>query len=565
MFRRFHRSERGIALILTLIFLPVFIGVGLLVIDIGRGNNAQADHQAAADALALAGARELDGLPGARQEARAAMEELTNDVSFLGLTGSDIKIDLIYDRSTPGPFTVIFLSALPGDKGVPGNDDTPITQAFVDKYVAKTDAEAKYVYVYSQARDLRTFFFNPLTQLREDVPVAAMAVATLKTVTCDLTPLFMCNPFTDKAALTAAYEGGGLHGRMLRLRDIPNGDNNNPNDDQIATSGNIGFLRTDGNGMKPLAAALAGRPYAQCIEMDDTVETQPGAVTKAWDGFNTRFDVFSKTGKSDGSWDDFSESGPYTPAPNVRKGWAEAGYKPSGTSGGGGGGGKANDCARVPPSDIKPALTAAELAIFYDQFPKMSEDKPVGTQTESSFIRSGIWNLNESVTYGGVTYPAYWNALYDRTLSQDEMDDISSRPGLTLEDGTRVPPSRYDVYKWEVENTDSAGKLLIEKRSKGKSPDPGEQGASQCYKEDLDKASRLKRRTMLVAVVDCDQQDVRGNKKVTFDALAKVFLVNPGSTVPGEGTLDIEVVGLSTNLGDGQIDDYLKTEVVLVR
>lgn len=80
--KRFVRSEDGFVYVMVLLFLPVLLGVALLVIDIGRGNNAHSDLYAAADAVALAGARELDGGDDAIDRAKAAMAEISNTVSM---------------------------------------------------------------------------------------------------------------------------------------------------------------------------------------------------------------------------------------------------------------------------------------------------------------------------------------------------------------------------------------------------------------------------------------------------------------------------------------------------
>lgn len=160
--RNFFGSERGYVLILTLIFMPVFIGIGLLVIDIGRGNNAQQDHQAAADALALAGARELDGRSDSMTRAKAAMTQISNTVSFLTVNPSTSTQTLSYTTDSTTPFNVIFLRAIPtktnADPASMVDDDKPIDLAFAQANVANTGEEAEYVYVFSRTDSLRSFF-----------------------------------------------------------------------------------------------------------------------------------------------------------------------------------------------------------------------------------------------------------------------------------------------------------------------------------------------------------------------------------------------------------------------
>lgn len=557
MFKTFRTSERGFALVLTLLFLPVFIGIGLLVVDIGRGNNAQADHQAAADALALAGARELDGKDGAILRAREAMEQLVNSVSFLGLSNEEGKISLSYDIEDPGPFTVIFLSAMPGDEGVDGDDDTLLTQGFVEQYAA-TDETAKYVYVYSQSQDLEPFFFNPVTRTRENVPVAAMAVATMKVVTCDLVPLFMCNPIGDKQDFIDYYNDGNFHGRLLKLSDIP-GAANGKQSDMTPTPGNIGFLEIGDNSTGALKKALGGLPYNQCVEMQDEVAPKTGAVTNAWSGFNTRFDIYEDNGNPTvgTSLDNFSAGGPYEAAPNVRKGWAPS---------------NKGACKPEPPDSIASIKSEADWTDFYTKYPIMS-DNPTLDPELGNLLRAGDWNLLSPTAgqkftidfpddkLGPIEIPPYWKTLYGSDPTPAQLAEMTSWEGKL--------PSRYDVYRYE-QKTRQSGLLWSDQVSAGGAPyGAGEKGTRQCYGGTSAFSPAIDRRTMLVAVVDCVTyaDELKGSSgTVPFDLLAKVFLVNPGNVGKGNrGTLDVEVVGISENLGDGNIDEFLKTEVFLVR
>lgn len=530
MLKAFVRSDRGFALVLTLLFLPVFVGIGLLVIDIGRGNNAQGDHQTAADALALAGARELDGLDGSRARAMQAMEEISNNVSFLGLNGSDINIDLSYTAGTNGSYTVIFLSE------IPPSDDTPIDQGWVDDYVATTDADANYVYVFSRDRDLSTFFFNPLTRAKENVPVGATAVATLKTATCDLAPMYMCNIFPTFEELETNYETGQLHGRLQRLRSNPS---------QTTEPGNVGFLRTgDPNaeydfidndirkpkgGTKNLMAALAGGNYFRCVVPGETVYTQPGASPKALEALNTRFGAYIKGG---GQVSDFAENGIYPPARNVRKGW-----EPDNNS----------DCGVEPKFTGSAAAIGSKKTAAYAQNPVFSENSEPVTVGASSVL----WNLNDPVTITTdgitVTYAPYWETVHGSDMGATQMSDIASF-------GTF--PSRYDVYRYELSDTD----MLEEASPGGEVATPG-----ACYTGTPKTNPLVDRRTMLMAVIDCDSQNVNGMSPVEVEGYAKVFIANPAGLDSGNvGTINVEIYDVLRTSDEGN-DRFLRNEAMLVR
>lgn len=556
MLKKFRNSERGFALVLTLLFLPVFIGVGLLVVDIGRGNNAQADHQAAADALALAGARELDGQSGARIRAREAMEQLANDVSFLGLSGDDVRITLSYDMDTPGPFTVIFLSALPGDEGVDGDDDTLLTQEFVDEYVATSDETAKYVYVFSQSRDLTTFFFNPATRSNEDVPVAAMAVATMQEVTCDLAPFYICNPFDDAEELNSKFEDGELYGKLLKL-SVHTGAKD-------AGRGNIGFLRINDPGAGAVAAALAGTPYDECVKLEDSVDTQPGTVSSAWVGYNTRFDMYGT-----GFGNAFRNNGAYFPSQNSRKG-----YQMTGT----------NACnVRSPREVMGEPPTQAGLDAYFLKAPFMSDNVAVdqpddpATEQDESYLGRGSWNFLQSQTVKGLTYPSYWDSAYSTALDMETIIGMSRHPNKSqitesssltdiknLEDSTGIPfVSRYDVYRYE-NSLIASGKLSQNAEFKSGTT---ERNLPACYSGSGDwQNPKFDRRTMLVAVIDCDEEDIRGaTTNVPVSVFAKMFLVRPVDGQSSRVTMDMEIVDVTTNAGVGDTDEFLKAEAFLVR
>lgn len=514
--KHLFRSETGYAFLLTLIFLPVFMGVSLLVIDVGRAHNAQQDLQAAADALALAGAAQLDGQPGGRDRAKAAMANLqgttANSVSFLGLPQNAGATTLQYAVDSTAPFRVTFLET------IPQSDDTVIDGAYLAANAATTDEDARYVHVFARSNDLLSFFFSPATQRRSQLLIGATAVATQFRSTCKLTPLFMCSPFsrpagslpaspTPKEQLLAAFAAGDLHGRMFKL-------NTNPSASPV--SGNIGYLDTIGRATDAVARGLAGEAYPQCVEFTDQVQPKTGAVTSAWDGFNVRFDITSPGGPTS-----FGANSAFPPASNVRKGWA------------------VGECS----------LTGQGKAAGredFTQFPRFSDNRGPATDAIGNL---GTWNLTEAVTFPNsiknappYIFPAYWPTLYPGIPLIEA--DVTSFPGKQ--------PSRYDIYMHEqalsLASTPASG---------------GETGLPRCIS--TSNAGFDDRRTMLVAVVNCDGT-YNGNDPLTVDAFAKVFLVNPvtRSLATGSDTLDIEIVDLSEQ-SNGSIENFIRQDIVLVR
>ncbi|AWB49515.1 hypothetical protein HYN69_14305 [Gemmobacter aquarius] len=508
--KHFLRSETGYAFLLTLIFLPVFMGVSLLVIDVGRAHNAQQDLQAAADALALAGAAELDGQPASRARAKTAMAKLSgaasNSVSFLGLPPNAGAVTLPYTVDSTAPFQVTFL------KTIPLSDDDVIGGKYLTDNVAKSDFEARFVHVFARSNNLASFFFSPATRKRSELLIGATAVATQSRSTCDLTPMFMCSPFSGqknpsaKDRLLTAFAAGDLHGQMFKLQTNPSGS---------LVSGNIGYLDTIGRSTDAVSRGLAGEPYPQCIELTDQVIPKTGAVASAWDGFNVRFDITSKGGPTS-----FAANTAFPAAKNVRKGWP------------------------VGQCELTGSFKGRQ---DFTQFPRFSDNRGPAIDAVRN---SGTWNLTQAVTIPNskknapsYIFPAYWPTLYPTTPLIEA--NVTSYAGKQ--------PSRYDIYMYEQKMG------LVSTASAG-----NETGLPSCITKKTD-TSWEDRRTMLIAIVDCDGS-TNGNAPLTVDAYAKVFLVNPvtGALDTGSDTLDIEIVDLSER-SNGSIRNFIRDDIVLVR
>src|SRR3989338_6490123 len=266
---RFLRAEHGYAMVIILMLMPVFIWVCLLVTALAGAIPAQSDMAAAADALALAGARELDGQTDAIARAQAAMASLSNTVNFLGLDASGAHVTLHY-ASDGGDFLVRFLT------DIPTSDDLPINDAYLAGHVTAVPQLARYAYVTVLPRSLRTFFPNPAQDARQDIP--------------------------------AVYGVGGLHGRILRMVPVTNG-NSRP--------GNFGFMTSlttpdmSNQSTKAMAELFAGKENPTCYDMRSVTTLSGGHDIS--DGLNTRFDLYANRFNIDFQL--------YPPAFNVRKGY----------------------------------------------------------------------------------------------------------------------------------------------------------------------------------------------------------------------------------------------------
>jgi len=98
IFHRFRHDRSAAALVYVTVALPVLIGFGLLAIDVGRLTTLQSTLQHGADALALAGAAELDRRPDAIARAKRAITNLiTTNNSLFGTSVVTINVSSVGD------------------------------------------------------------------------------------------------------------------------------------------------------------------------------------------------------------------------------------------------------------------------------------------------------------------------------------------------------------------------------------------------------------------------------------------------------------------------------------
>ncbi|MDT8327018.1 MAG: pilus assembly protein TadG-related protein [Roseovarius sp.] len=525
--RLFSKDESGYILVLGLLVMPVFIGFGLLIIDVGRGNNAHADLSAAADAVALAGARELDGGADAIDRARVAMAQITNSVSMLSRSEPGQRETLVYADGAGNEFEVVFLTT------IPDNDTDPIDFSY-----ATNDGElAEYVHVRAQSNNLETAFLNPISQLTESVPIAAVAVATaLPEVICDVPPLYMCNPFEFDGAgnyvgdeIQNRFAAGDFHARMIKLH---------PKGSDTPSPGNFGFLSVNGSSSADaIRDIFAGARNPTCYPAG-TVTTSPGAANSISQGVNTRFDIYT------GSFNNYNPNSPNAfpigPAENVRKG-IRPDVLPNGN---------VNHCFGPSSGTLGDDHIMGSNGLFNANgvddevfgFPDNLVMTPPNQGVQGAFAGVGDWDAQN-----------YLNQNYGTALGFVDANDIPRSFAGASE------PSRYDVYRYELEND------LHLRTSPG-----GESGAALCgpsKNQSINPITATDRRVMVAAIIDCGQVSGGGVTDFPVNSFASIFLTRPMiSPAPGEdATIDIEIIDITGFGGNGTLDDFVRAEAVLVR
>src|SRR2546430_10275124 len=190
--RAFWDDTNGIILPYVTLLLVVIVGVSVLAIDGSRYMSLQTQLQNGADALALAGAAELDRTPTAIERANKAIgfrceansstcqpiaggRGLVSNWSLFG-SGSDRNVRVVGIR---------FLRSVPvrdSDPILPGN-------------VTSDPTPAAFVEVTVKTIGLPTILPASVFGGSNLLTVGAQAVAGFDQVVCDFTPIFVCNPF----------------------------------------------------------------------------------------------------------------------------------------------------------------------------------------------------------------------------------------------------------------------------------------------------------------------------------------------------------------------------------
>src|SRR5262249_33816133 len=274
-------------------------GLSVLALDGARLMSLQTQLQNGADALALAGAAELDRLPDAETRARTAIQRLLTNSTLVGSGAS----------RTIAVSNIKFYSRLPGKDASPMWPGTPAPGSGIARFVSVS------VRLVPLPTILPAAFFGGAST----VTTTASAVAGFDQVVCGVTPIYVCNPYEtegmtyDQAteALQEAAANPTNQARLIRLRQ--NGGNG------PYAAADYGFLSspTLGSDDMSLIDSIAVVRPAACF-LQRGVNFRPGLVPSVREGFNVRFDIY------EGSMSEKYNDSNYPPAQNVRKGYVIA-------------------------------------------------------------------------------------------------------------------------------------------------------------------------------------------------------------------------------------------------
>jgi Putative Flp pilus-assembly TadE/G-like len=483
--KAFWGDTDGVILPYVTVMLVVIVGVSVLALDGSRYMSLQTQLQNGADALALAGAAELDRTPTAIERATKAIgfrceansptcqpiegrHRLITNPSFFG-GGSDRNVRVA---------GVKFLRSLPlrdSDPILPGNLTSDPTQAAFVEVTVKPIALPTI---------LPASFFGGSNLLT----VGAQAVAGFDQVVCDFTPIFICSPFETGGmsyrqateALVSASHDPAAQRKLIRLAGTQEKFGAFGRGDFGYLTPTTGSLPAHACG--PIAgggigqATAASRPPT-CLRLSG-VDLQPGNDQVAMDGLNTRFDIYANGFESC--------KANYVADANVRKGYTTIG--------------NVNWCNAQPSGGNWPIADTHAAAFPLDQNMILAREDGDQTQAPAKTIAvgNGVWDC-----------AGYWSVAHFAGPGSD-----LPPPGCT--DAATI--SRYSVYQYEMN--------YISDRSPGT-----EIGAPQCNPLGI-----KNRRILNAAIINCSSSPVvvtRNARDVPVAGFGKFFLTVPAAAGAG--------------------------------
>lgn len=511
-------EESGAVASIYALALPALIAIGGIAFDYTRLASMDSELQNAADQAALAAVTQLDGKAGAVSRATNAASQLIANGTVFSNDGNGAGVSIA---------SVVFY------EDPDGND-------VVDTADADADNRARFVEVTVGAR--RAFYaLTPIVDALSSGNINAAAMAGLGSAICRVPPVMMCNPAEPEGNDDPSidFDANAFEGVGVRLVANDGGGGYGP--------GVFGFLEVGVGSNLPELRVAVGRetPEGDCVASSG-VDISPGNMVSVRDAFNVRFDVYANGSGLNQACNNNGSLCP--PSANTRKDLFIAGNNPAGQapfqSGNGNGGNtwrlpNNTSTQMYPPAVLTTdrALTNGEIAQLWPMGYPRDICHAVSTTGVCPNGRIGDrdWDRNAYFRSNSAAYPSVPTAT-----------DLTNWFG-------RTDPSRYDVYRWEIEN--SATRLVNQSipglngnNARASRPTPVNRAGITPGLDTVD------RRRLSVAVINCEAEDVGANStEVPVRRWVDVFLVEP--TVPRPRTensdIYVEIIGETETAGGG--------------
>jgi len=519
LFRSFAKCTGGSVAVWAAFSTPVLVGGAALSVDASRLYNMDNELQSASDALARAGAAELDQRSDSLERSKRAIQNLvSNDQKFSKDGKGKVEID-----------TIRFLKSLP-------NNDYDKVQS---SDVTHSPSEAKYVEIKVKSESVATLFPTSLIKKMTDTSMDAKSIAGFDQGINGVPPVFICNPQENETiSIYEAMEDPAFRRRLLKLKGRGGYQT------QLG-AGHYGWIDLfDGKGgASALKEAIAIDIPETYVSKTAGVYLRSGNIASMNHAVNTRFDIY------EGSFKNKKNDPRYAPAENVTKGYTA----------------EANVCLQSSVDlGIVEVNALADLSLGVDigLDPLLGLD--VNSNTKVAFplprdncmydgtcdrIGDGDWDF---VTYMKVNH---------NFMKRITIEDVTYRIDYINDSFTpSAPPSRYDMYRWEIDNNSVPGPQTY-----GGDSVTHEEGLAQCH-SDGHSTTVEDRRVIGVAVLNCDKitetietttQTKTGHSgPYPVETFIKVFLTEP----MGNGNDSIlwgEIVGPVVSSEDDLSHDYV--------
>jgi len=349
-------------------------------------------------------------------------------------------------------------------------------QLITNENVSYFPSEARYVEVVIKPEVVNTLFPASLVSKISSVEMTAQSVAGFDQTICGTAPVFFCNPAEGKSeSIYALMDKPEFRRRLVKFKSPGGGQTQ-------YGPGNFGFLDPyEGNsGASKIADAIAIDKTNACYSKSAGVRLRPGNIASLSRGFNTRFDIY------DGPYKQKANDPRYAPAENVVKGFA---------------GGR---------------VCSSSLSVDALGLPKDTCFE-TGTCTEAGGrMGNGDWD-----------FISYMKINHD-FMSHITIDDVSYSIDYTRNVmSPSTPPSRYSLYRWEIDNDHIPGFKTYGSRSR-----TSEEGTPTCHK--LGPSQTVEdRRVIHAALINCGAVEASGqamngrSDPLPVETFVKVFLSQP--------------------------------------
>jgi len=531
--QKFWSDTRGVTWLYVTVTAAALFGFAALVIDFSRLEITHTQARSAAEAVALAGASQLDGTADAitRSLNAAFSTPLVQNDQNLGATAGNITIT-----------NIRFLSGLPaGDPTLPENPSVLDPFVVADQTWTAASApdapyEARFIEVTTQQITVNNSFIQVVGGGPNAV-TAATAVAGFTQVLCRRAPLAICNPVEDPSqpygTPAPAFDIAQWKGRQILVKG------SGPSSDWVP--GDFALVDIDGIQSTPaIWEALAEAEPELCIQA--VIDLKPGQVQGARTALNTRFGMYENPfGHTGGR----SSNSRFRPARNITKGKILS--DPS------------DQCSFADPSPVPPdpaapvsmPLPRDDQAADYNGNMNGAGTGPTNTHR----FGNGSWNCRN-----------YWNTMHPSSPQASDFNipvaDIitgaATASNAVCGDVGTTTASRFDLYRYETNNNQIPNTTA--------EPTGGENGNPMngtCFGGSTSDINDMPdRRVVFFAVINCiELGPLNGNSAgdLPVEAFVRALLTEPVADPPDGPEILLEILDIARPGGaDGVLHDIVQ-------